>query len=356
MTALKELKVIELASVLAGPLTATFFAEAGANVIKIEKPEGGDLTRSWRLPGEDPNYSVSSYFSSANWAKNYIKLDLRQDSDRQILYTELEDADILISNFKAGDDAKFGIEPKWLQERYPKLIHGCIEGFTETPERVAFDMVLQAETGYLSMTGEQGHMGKLPVAMIDVLASHQLKEGILIALLNRMNTGKGALVEVSLYDAALSGLNNQATSWLMNGINPQPMGLLHPSICPYGEILLSSDNKKIVLAVGNDKQFYHLCEVLGCMQLVEDPRFKHNPERVSHRIELQSELTTYSSRIHSAPLFEALMDKRIPAGRIQTIRDVFKEDSAQKLLWNEEQEGRETSRVKGNVFRISYNP
>ena len=351
MKAIAQLKVIELASVLAGPLASGFFAEAGAEVIKIEKKQGGDITRSWKLSGESENAAVSSYFAAANWGKKHIFLDLNNPKDHAELEALLDGADILISNFKRGDDKKFNLDPLRLSEKYPSLIQGRIEGFRHEPERTAFDMVLQAECGYLSMTGtESGTAARLPVAFIDQMAAHQLKEGLLLALIHREQSGKGSLVDVSLYDSALSGLINQASAYLMQAQIPARNGTLHPSIAPYGEILRCADGKELLLAVGNDRQFNLLCQTLGIPGLADDPRFLNNPLRVRNRKELLKALSEAAAHINSTILFNALMKQRVPAGRIRNLAEVFEEPQVKSLVLEEEQDGILTKRIKGNVF------
>ena len=231
-----DLRIIETAAVLAGPAVGLFFAELGAQVIKIEnRRTGGDVTRRWKLPEEDPTSTVSAYFSSVNWGKEHLMMDLRDPEERIRFDALIEGADVLITNHLAADAEKLGLQRERISDLNPRLIHAHIKGFADQPERPAFDVVLQGETGYIGMTGtDPEHMAKLPIAMIDVLAAHQLKEGILIALLQRASTGKGAYVEVSLEEAALTGLVNQASNHLMTGAVARPMGTLHPNIAPYG--------------------------------------------------------------------------------------------------------------------------
>ena len=237
---LKNLKVIELASVLAGPDVGMFFAELGAKVIKVEnKLLNGDVTRGWKSVNEDKTAKVSAYFSSVNYNKEYIQLNLKDENDKTKVYKLIADSDIVIANFKPGDDIKLGMDYGTLKKHNSNLIYGEINGYGSQSKRAAYDVVLQAETGFMSMNGnETSGPIKMPIALIDVLAAHQLKEGLLLALLKKEKTNKGSLVEVSLYDTALSSLKNQATNWLMNKFIPQPIGSLHPNIAPYGEIFI----------------------------------------------------------------------------------------------------------------------
>ena len=163
----EDLKVIELAGVLAGPSVGMFFAELGAEVIKVEnRAMGGDMTRSWRLAQEDKNKITSAYFSSINYRKQYLDLNLKEKEDHCTLMDMIREADILLTNFKSGSDTKLGLDPKQVKEVNPRLIYAKIEGFTSKPEKVAFDVVLQAESGFLGMTGSpEGELAKMPVAL-----------------------------------------------------------------------------------------------------------------------------------------------------------------------------------------------
>ncbi len=356
MSVLSEIKVVELASVLAGPLVGSFFAEAGANVIKFENPIGGDITRAWKNAGDASSAKFSSYFSSANYGKDYQQADLLSEEGRKLILSHLENADILLTNFKKGDAEKFGLTQSFLSQQFPKLIHGQISGFGEDSERTAFDMVLQAETGYLSMTGSSEARAKIPVAMIDILAAHQLKEGLLLALMERQSSGKGSHVSVSLYDSALSALINQGSSYLMHGVLPEGLGTLHPSIAPYGEVLQSKDGMEMVLAIGNNHQFQSLCAVLGDSDLSKDKRFQNNPERVIHRKALLQAMNQLAKKLKGKELFNACLLAHLPVGRIRTLDQVFTDKEAQALIL-EEQNGEDlTKRISGNVFHITPNP
>ncbi|MFK7925857.1 MAG: CoA transferase, partial [Bacteroidia bacterium] len=178
----KDLIVIELASVLAGPSVGMFFAELGARVIKIENPRfGGDVTRSWKLAHEDKADTRSAYFSCINWGKESLSLDLKQEPDRVILHQLLAKADIMLSSFIPGQAERLGIEAESLMKAYPKLILGEINGYGKDNARPAYDAIIQAEAGFMYINGEGEQLYKMPVALMDVLAAHQLKEGLLLA-------------------------------------------------------------------------------------------------------------------------------------------------------------------------------
>lgn len=349
-----DLLVIETASVLAGPSVGMFFAELGARVIKIEHPRGGDVTRSWKLPSEDEASPVSAYFSSVNWGKEHRSLDLKDPSARESFDGLIREADILLTNHMAKDAAKLGLQIERLRDLNPKLIIGHIKGFAEQPDRPAFDVVLQAETGFISMTGtDEAHLAKMPVALIDILAAHQLKEGLLVALLLRERHGRGIRVEVSLEEAALSGLINQASNHLMTGAVAAPMGTLHPNIAPYGELFRCADGGSIILAVGSDAQFHALCNVLHRPGLASDERFSTNASRVRNRTELASELSTAFIASPRDALLALLIAEGIPAGALRRLDEVLAGPTARRNALQSDFEGRSTLRLRGNAFRLT---
>lgn len=330
----KDLKVVELASVLAGPSAGLFFAELGADVLKIEnKRTGGDVTRSWKLPEENKADNTSAYFHSVNFQKTHVFLDLADKTDKKTCLTNIKKADILIVNYKKGDDKKLGMDYDSLKKLNPKLIYAQIFGFGPEDDRVAFDLILQAETGFMSMNGtpESGPL-KMPVALIDLLAAHQLKEAILIALLNRQKTKKGSYVSVSLFDAAVASLVNQVTNWMIAGHLPQRTGSLHPNIAPYGEIFETKDKQLITFAIGSDKQFERLCQLLGLSSLPADKRYSTNQARVKNRKELFVLLQKNAKEFSHKKLLQKCIKDQVPCGKIRSIDEVVELKEVQKLI------------------------
>lgn len=350
---LNHLTVIDCSTVLAGPSVGTFFAELGANVIKIEHPEIPDVTRSWKLPSEDSSDPVSAYFSSVNYGKEYRTLNLSQPDDRLALLKLLESADIFLSNFKFGDAEKFGIEDNVLLEHNPKLIIGKISGFGAESDRVAYDLILQAETGFMAMNGtpDSGPV-KMPVALIDVLAAHQLKEGILTALLQRQQTNTGVVVEVSLYDAAVASLSNQASNYLMENHVPQRIGSLHPNIAPYGELFTTADQTQLTFAIGSNKHFGLLCDFLGLPELKTDARFSENAVRVKNRSVLQEMLQDKMKQFSQEEITSYMHAHHVPVGAIRTLNEVFAQAEAQALVRDEIIAQKATRRVTQVAFKI----
>ncbi|HEV8513198.1 MAG TPA: CaiB/BaiF CoA-transferase family protein [Cyclobacteriaceae bacterium] len=321
---LNDLKVLELASVLAGPSVGQFFAELGAEVIKIENPKiGGDVTRGWKTPDELTD-DRSAYFCSCNWGKKSVALDLTIKKDLEIVKKLATKCDIVIASYKPGDAEKLGVSYQQLRTNNPQLIYGQITGYGSDDDRVGYDAVIQAEAGFMALNGEHdGPPTKMPVALIDVLAAHQLKEGLLLALLRREKTKEGSFVEVSLIQTAVASLANQATNWLVGKKLPQRQGSAHPNIAPYGDSFVTQDSKRILLAVGSDKQFDELVKILGLESEDLGDRFVKNQERVAHRKELNKILSEKIMSINSKVFIEELHAKKIPAGFIQNLKDVF---------------------------------
>ena len=337
---INKIKVLELASVLAGPSVGQFFAEIGAEVIKVENPNtGGDVTRSWLSEGEEPINSISAYFSSVNWGKKSISLDLKNNEDQKVLYQLVSKSDIVVSSFKPGDDVKLGVDYATLIKYKPDLIYGYITGYGPENRRVGYDAVIQAESGFMSINGEKnGGPLKMPVALIDILAAHHLKEGLLLALLNKLQTGEGSYVPVSLMEAAISSLANQGANWLVADKISVQSGNEHPNIAPYGDVFETNDGVKIILAVGNDKQFKNLCEVLNS-NLFSDQQFSSNSLRVKNRKTLHKSLKENIALLNSEPLLMELNNRLVPAGLIKNIKSVLESAPKSKFHSHEHLKG-----------------
>ena len=324
-----ELKIIELASVLAGPSVGAFFAEFGASVIKVENPRtSGDVTRSWRTAGEQNTSDISAYFASVNFGKRSLALDISQQQGRAVLYALLGAADVIIASYKPGDAEKLGVAYDEVKKHNPSIIYGHITGYGNDSSRAGYDAIIQAETGYTSMNGTN-EMCKMPVALMDVLAGHQLKEAILMALWSREKTGSGCYIPISLYDSALSGLVNQASNFLNAGHVPKPLGSDHPNIVPYGTLYQCKDGQYLILAVGNDKQFAELMDIL---KLEINPKFETNHGRVQNREELKSVLADSLKSMDRDALLEKLHDASIPAGKLNDLEYVFTNSAALNMV------------------------
>ena len=342
--------VVELASVLAGPSVGSFLAELGATVIKIENPKtGGDTTRNWKSSGENPDAAVSSYYASANWKKEVVYLDLTVQSDMGRLHGFLASADILLENFKPGDDTKFKLDYKSLKSLYSNIIVGHIQGFPDN-DRTAFDLVLQAETGFMSLNGQDGDALKWPLPIVDILAAHQLKEGLLVALLQRSKNLQGCFVSVSLFEAALASLYNIAGNVLMGHANPKSLGRLHPNIAPYGETISTSDGVTLVLAIGTDRQFFDLCSILEIEAAFKE-KFSTNSIRLLNRNSIEVRLREGAIKQSFSVLESKLILKKVPFGRVRTVREVLN-DQPENAFLRETIDGVNTVRMRTAIFRI----
>ncbi len=349
----KGLKVLELASVLAGPAVGQFFSELGAVVRKVENARtGGDVTRRWKLPGEPEEAAYSAYYCSVNYRKDVHLLDLSEAAARQQVLEWVRESDVVISNFKPASAERMGMGYAQLKALNPRLIYAQLYAYGPDEALPAFDVVLQAEAGFLYMCGEPGRPPvKMPVALIDLLAAHQLKEGVLLALLHRERRGEGSLVEASLLESAVASLANQATNWLMQGHIPQPMGSQHPNIAPYGDVFHTADDKPLVIAAGTEQQFRSLCQVLGLPQLPGDSRFATNAQRVTHREALCEALAPAFRKQLRATLLAQLGEAGVPAGSIRNMQEVFEREQAQRMVLEERMpDGRVSKRVRTVAF------
>jgi crotonobetainyl-CoA:carnitine CoA-transferase CaiB-like acyl-CoA transferase len=344
---LSDLVVIEIASVLAGPSVGMYFAEKGAKVIKVEnKKTGGDVTRSWKLSSESKENIHSAYFAAVNWSKEHLFLDFTDQTDQIHLKELIKTADIILTNFKYGDAVKFQLDFESIKKINNRFILGEISGYGAEDEKVAFDLVLQADTGFMSMNGTptSGPV-KMPVAFIDLFAAHQMKEGILEVMLNQKIDGGSYLVEVSLYDSAIASLANQATNYLIANQIAKPLGSLHPNIAPYGELFNTKDGRLITFAIGSDKQFKSLCDYL---KLNLHLSYSSNQDRVANRTVIQESIQSIVSLYDAQRLEEALTRLKVPVAVIKSINEVLDAPRAQQLLLKDDL----GKRVKTSIYTI----
>ncbi|GAB2964859.1 CaiB/BaiF CoA-transferase family protein [Hymenobacter coalescens] len=324
--------MLELAAVLAGPQVGQFLAELGAEVVKIEPP-AGDVTRTWRTPAEPADARVSAYFACANWGKQSVVADLRTAAGLATVHRLAAQSDIVLASYKPGDAEKLGVDYATLSGLNPRLLYGQITGYGPHDPRAGYDAVVQAEAGFMHLNGEPGQPPlKMPVALMDLLAAHQLKEGLLTALYRRERTGHGAHVQVSLWEAGLASLANQGSTYLVTGHDPQPLGSAHPSIAPYGTVYQGADGVRLILAVGSDRQFQDLCAALQRPEWAADARFQTNGARVRHRQLLESLLQQRIGETSGAALLAALAAQAVPAGAVRTAGEALRQPSAAGML------------------------
>jgi crotonobetainyl-CoA:carnitine CoA-transferase CaiB-like acyl-CoA transferase len=318
---LAGVKVLDLSRVLAGPWATMVLGDLGADVIKVEAPDG-DVTRAWGPPFVG---SSAVYYLSANRNKRSVVLDLADEGGRAAARVLAAAADVVIENFRSGGAAKFGLAYDDVSRLNPSCVYCSITGFGAGSSREhepAYDLVIQAIGGLMSVTGVEGEPPvKVGVATADLFTGLYATSAILAALVERGTTGTGRQIEVSLIDAQLATLANQAMNWLAAGFNPKPLGSDHPNVAPYGAYETGTEH--IVLAVGNDRQFVELADALGHADWTRDERFASNGARVAHRDLLRGELQhVLRSRSADAWLAE-LRARSVPCAPVRDIATVF---------------------------------
>jgi crotonobetainyl-CoA:carnitine CoA-transferase CaiB-like acyl-CoA transferase len=313
--------VIDLSRVLGGPYCTQALADHGADVIKLEPPDG-DETRGWGPPFVG---DTASYYVGVNRNKQGIAVDLSREEGRAILWQLLEGADVLVENFKPGTLARWGMDyARDLQPRFPRLIHCAISGFGPDGPLgglPGYDAVIQAMAGLMSVNGESdGPALRIGLPIVDMVTGLNALAGILLALAEREKSGHGQSVDIALYDCGVSLLHPHLPNWFGNGRTPQRSGNAHPNIAPYDSYATAS--APIFLAVGNDRQFAKLCAHLGIPDLADDPRFANNRSRCAHRPELKAALEARLTQHDCAPLARDLIQAGVPCGPVQTVDEV----------------------------------
>jgi crotonobetainyl-CoA:carnitine CoA-transferase CaiB-like acyl-CoA transferase len=345
--------VLDLSSILAGPLTTSFFAECGAKVVKIEnKLTNGDATRTWKLPSESVDTPYSAYYASANFRKEVLMLDLTNEKDVQVVKDLIIKADIIVSNFQKKVAERLGLSPDMLLTLNPKAIIAQLSAYTYDDPRPGYDLVMQGETGWLSMNGiDENHLAKLPVAIIDIIAAHQMKEAILMALWYQSKRQNGAIIHVSLYQSALSALANQGTNYLIAGHIPKPLATLHPNIAPYGDIFKSKEGTVFLLAVGSDGQFKKLWETLN-LDIHTYHTFESNSNRVKFRSHLIQILSSKFEQMPFDVLESKLTEGNIPFCKIRNLMEVFSVIDANPMLVENVIDNDVLPSIKSTAFTI----
>jgi crotonobetainyl-CoA:carnitine CoA-transferase CaiB-like acyl-CoA transferase len=324
--ALAGIKVVDLGRVLAGPYATQILGDHGAEIIKVEPPQG-DETREWGPPfrDDDGERGPAAYYVNINRNKRGMALDLTKPEAREVVFKLLEDADVLVENFKIGTMEKWGMGYDVLSKRFPRLIHARVSGFgAEGPlgGMPGYDAVLQAMTGLSSCNGspESGPI-KLGVPMVDMTTGLNLVIGILMALNERHRSGLGQFVEVALYDAGISILHPHSANWLMAGRLPNLLGNAHPNLTPYE--LFPTATRPIHLGVGNDPQFKKLLNVVGLAHLGDDARFRTMADRNANRAALIPLLREALATKDGVAVAMELLKAGVPAGTLNTIEETL---------------------------------
>ncbi len=322
---LAGLKVIELARILAGPWAGQTLADLGADVIKVESPEGDD-TRRWGPPFvEREGERSAAYYHACNRGKKSVVADFRTAEGRDLVRDLVRDADIVIENFKVGGLAKYGLDYASLSSVNPRLIYCSITGFGQDgpyARRAGYDYIIQGMSGLMSVTGTpEGQPQKVGVAVADIFTGVYATTAILAALHQRTRTGKGQWIDMSLLDVAVSVMANQAMNHLVTGRPPQRIGNAHQNLAPY-QVFDCADGR-IIIATGNDAQYRRLCDILGLPEIADDPAFLTNADRLKNRDALTRRLAEATQRRRKADLLDACEAAGIPAGPINDLAEVF---------------------------------
>jgi crotonobetainyl-CoA:carnitine CoA-transferase CaiB-like acyl-CoA transferase len=356
MLPLEGLKVVDLTRVLAGPFCAMLLGDMGADVIKIEEPEAGDDARGWApFVG-----SWSAYFLGVNRNKRSLALDLRTPDDADVLRRLLGEADVFIENFKPGSLAKLGFGFDATHALNPRLVYCSISGYGRTGPRQhlsGYDPIVQAESGFMDITGTpDGPPVRTGIAMTDYLTALYAFGGILLALRDRDRTGKGQLVDIALFDSVLSTLSMPVGILQATGQSPRRMGNDHAAIAPY-ETLRAKDGMAMI-AAANPRLWKQLCAALGRNDLLEDPRFRTNTERVQHRTALKAELERVLSTMTVDEVVDRMERAAVPCGRVRTIAEALGDPQveARQMMLDLDDPELTDFRVLGNPIKLSAHP
>ena len=322
---LEGIRVIELARILAGPWAGQTLADLGADVIKVEAPEGDD-TRRWGPPFiEAGGEKTAAYFHSANRGKRSITCDFRTSEGQEVVRRLVAEADVVIENFKVGGLEKYGLDYASLRQVNPRLIYCSITGFGQTgpyAHRAGYDFIIQGMSGLMSVTGPaDGQPQKVGVAVTDVFTGVYAATAILAALVQRGRTGEGQQIDMALLDVATSIMANQAMNYLASGKAPGLMGNAHPNLAPYA--VFDCKDGWLILATGNDGQYQRLCRILGLGDMAIDPKFLTNADRIANRAEMTDRITAATKTWAKADLLAACEAEGVPAGPINDMAEVF---------------------------------
>ena len=322
LQALEGVKVLDLSRTLAGPFSTMMLGDMGADIIKIEQPGKGDETRSFTPPTLN---GESCYYLTSNRNKRSITVDLKTSEGKEIIYKLVDEADVIVENFRTGTVDELGYGYEQLKKINPKLIYCSISGFGRTGSernRAGYDLLLQGYSGLMSITGEaDGSPSKVGTSIVDLSTGMYAAFAIVTALMARDRTGKGQYLDVSLLDGQIALLNYHATNFFATGKPAKRYGSGHPTIVPYQAF--HAKDMDIILAVANDRLWVKCCEAFGWNDLLEDSRFKTNDDRVANRTELVEIINNHLSKMESEEIFELMNDAGVPCGPIHNVEQIL---------------------------------
>lgn len=364
---LEGLRILDLSRILAGPTCTQLLADLGADVIKVERPDVGDDTRSWGPPfvpnADGGDSDLSAYFLSANRNKRSIAIDLASEDGVALVKRLAAISDVVIENYKPGDLARRGLGYEDIRKVKPDIVWCAISGFGQTgpyADRTGYDFLIQAMGGIMSITGESDATGGRPVkvglGIADVMCGMYASVGILAALRHRDRSGEGQYIDLALYDAQVAWLINAATNHLVSGKVPGRIGNRHPNIAPYQIFTTAAGD--IAIAVGNDQQFARFCSTIGIPDLTHDERFRRNRDRVVN-IDALDRLVTEALQADTAVNWEQrLAAAEIPAGRVATIDQVVSNPHtlARDMVVEMQSQDGQPLRLLGNPLKMSATP
>jgi crotonobetainyl-CoA:carnitine CoA-transferase CaiB-like acyl-CoA transferase len=364
--ALSGIRVLDLSRVLAGPSCTQLLADLGADVIKVERPGIGDETRTWGPPfvkdSDGEETTESGYYLSANRNKRSVTINIAKPEGAALVRKMLTTCDVMIENFKVGGLAKYGLAYDDLKDEFPSLVYCSITGFGQTgpyADRPGYDMMAQGMGGLISMTGEPGRPPvKVPVAINDVMTGMYAGVALLAALRHRDATGIGQHIDLGLLDVQVAWLYNQGLNYLTGGEVPQRLGTAHPNTVPY-QAFETADGF-VIVAANNDEQFKRFCEFAGCTELLEDPRFVTNPDRIRNRDHVTQTVAAIIKAHPSRHWIEGLERAKVSCSPINTLDQVFDDPGVlardMKISMPHPLAGTERVDLIGNPIKLSQTP
>ncbi|EET83435.1 CoA-transferase family III protein [Acinetobacter radioresistens SK82] len=368
MGALTGIRVLDLSRVLAGPWCGQILADLGAEVIKVERPQHGDDTRSWGPPwmkndaGDDTR--EAAYYQSANRNKLSVAIDIASLEGQELIKALIQDTDVVIENYKTGSLKKYDLDYDSLAAINPQLVYCSITGFGQDGPRAeepGYDFIIQGMGGLMSVTGEKddlpgGGPQKVGVAFSDLATGLYSTIAIQAALLNRHETGLGQYIDMALLDVQIATLANQGMNYLASGKVPGRYGNAHANIVPY-QVFKAAD-RDFIIACGNDKQFIQLCQSIGLAELPNDPRFSRNADRIKHRNEIIDILSKHFLKKTADEWVTAIHAVKVPVGVINNLEQAFQEPQvvARKMLVEMPHPYKQKLTVIGSPIKMSRTP